>query len=76
MATFLAAAQQGETLDALVWRVLGAGSGTVEQVLELNRDIAGNALSAAAVLSEGQVITLPLILAAPIEERKMVQLWD
>jgi phage tail protein X len=76
MATFQAAAQQNEPLDALVWRVLGAGSGTVEQVLELNRDIAGAALSAASVLSEGQIVTLPLITAAPVKERKMVQLWD
>lgn len=72
MATFTAAALQDETLDALCWRVLGQTSGIVEQALELNRDLA----AAGAILSEGQNITLPLILTPGVAERKMVQLWD
>lgn len=71
-ATFTASAEQGETLDALVWRMLGAGSGVVEQVLELNRDLA----ELGPVLAEGQEIILPAILSAPVAEREMVQLWD
>ena len=70
--TMTATAHQGETLDALVWRILGAGSGTVEQVLELNRDIAG----IGAVLPEGRVVVLPRLTVAPVQERKIVQLWD
>lgn len=71
-ATFTAAAEQGETLDALVWRVLGAGSGVVEQVYELNRDLA----EVGAVLPEGREIILPAITATPVAERIMVHLWD
>jgi len=70
--TFTARAMQGETLDALVWRVLGAGSGTVEKVLELNRDIA----AIGAVLPEGHAVTLPLMTSVPVPDRKIIQLWD
>lgn len=70
--TFTVTAEQGETLDALVWRVLGAGSGVVEQVYELNRDLA----ELGAVLPEGQTVILPIFSAAPVAEREMVQLWD
>lgn len=76
MATIAARALQGEPLDALVWRVLGSGAGLVEQVLELNRDIAGDALSPATALTEGQIVVLPLLTAAPVPEREIVQLWD
>lgn len=70
--TFTATALQGETLDALCWRALGQTSGVVEQALELNRDLA----DAGAVLAEGQVIVLPLILTPTVATREMVQLWD
>ncbi|WP_034176293.1 tail protein X, partial [Burkholderia ambifaria] len=33
-------ALQGETIDALCWRVLGRTRGVVEAVLDLNRDLA------------------------------------
>lgn len=71
MTTFTASAHQGETVDALVWRVLGAGSGTVEQVLELNRDIA----ALGPVLPEGQTVILPVTPSSP-PTREIVQLWD
>lgn len=70
--TMTVTAHQGETLDSLVWRILGAGSGTVEEVLELNRDIAGEG----AVLAEGRVVVLPRLTVTPVQERKIVQLWD
>lgn len=72
MATFTATALQGETLDALCWRVLGQTAGVVEQALELNRGLAGQG----PLLAEGQVITLPLLLTPAVPERQMVQLWD
>ncbi|MGE4431906.1 MAG: tail protein X [Sphingobium sp.] len=70
--TFTATALQGETLDALCWRVLGQTGGIVEQALDLNRDLAEQG----PLLSEGQVITLPLVSAPVTAERKIVQLWD
>lgn len=70
--TFTVTAEQGESLDALVWRVLGAGSGVVEQVYELNRDLA----ELGAVLPEGHEVILPVFSAAPVQAREMVQLWD
>ncbi len=69
---FTATALQNEALDALVWRVLKAGSGVVEQVMELNRDIADFGV----FLPEGHVVTLPLITAAPVAVNDIVKLWD
>ncbi|GGZ32091.1 tail protein X [Asticcacaulis endophyticus] len=72
MRTIVETALQGETLDALVWRVLGAGSGTVETVLDLNRGIA----DIGAILPEGFAVTLPVAAASPVAAREIVQLWD
>lgn len=72
MATFTARALQGETLDALVWRVLGRGAGTVERVLDLNPGIA----ALGAILPEGHRVTLPTIIAATTQRRETVKLWD
>lgn len=50
-----AAARQGETLDAICWRVLGmTAGGVVEQALELNPGIA-----ATAMIAEGTAVLLP-----------------
>lgn len=70
--TITATALQGETLDALVWRVLGVGSGTVEEVLELNRNLA----EAGALLAEGQTVILPGTITSAIPTREIIQLWD
>lgn len=73
MGTFTVSALQGETVDALVWRALGMGAGVVEQVLDLNRDIA----ALGPVLPEGHIVTLPLLTAAAAPPaRAIVQLWD
>lgn len=72
MRTIVETALQGETLDALVWRVLGAGSGTVETVLGLNRGIA----DAGVTLPEGYAVTLPVSAPSPVAAREVVQLWD
>jgi phage tail protein X len=72
MKTFTAPAHKNETLDALVWRVLKRGSPVVEQVLQLNRDIA----SIATALPEGRLITLPVIEAEPVKTTEIIQLWD
>lgn len=70
--TFTAYAQQGDTLDLLVWRELGATEGLVEQALELNRGLA----DAGAILTEGQAVILPLVLTAPTPTTELVQLWS
>lgn len=72
MRTITETALQGETLDALVWRVLGAASGTVEAVLELNRGLA----DLGAILPEGYPVILPVAVASPVAAREIVQLWD
>ncbi|MCW2362462.1 MULTISPECIES: tail protein X [Sphingobium] len=72
MSVMTARALQAETLDALVWRVLGKGSGTVEQVLEANRDVAG----AGTLLAEGQEIILPILTRESAPDRDIIQLWD
>lgn len=70
--TFTATALQGETLDALCWRVLGQTGGIVEQALDLNRDLAEQG----ALLTEGQLIILPIVTAPVTPARQIVQLWD
>lgn len=64
-------ALQGETIDALVWRVLGKSSGAVEVVLEANRGLA----DLGAILPEGTVVLIPGVADATAEEVAMVQLW-
>ncbi|GGZ02749.1 tail protein X [Novosphingobium colocasiae] len=62
----------GETLDALCWRVLGRTAGVTEQVLALNPALAtlGTALPA------GIVVTLPELTEIAPSLRETVQLWD
>lgn len=72
MATLDAKALQGETLDALVWRVLGAGSGVVEQVYALNRDLA----ALGPILPEGTPVILPVLVAETAPQRDIIQLWE
>lgn len=71
--TVTATALQGETLDALCWRVLGqTAGGVVEQALRLNRDLA----DAGAFLAEGQAITLPATTTPAVAPLDIVQLWS
>ncbi len=65
-------AHQGDTLDLLCWRHLGATSGVVEQAYELNRDLA----DVGPVLAEGTRVTLPDALPAAAIVRETVNLWD
>jgi len=64
---------QGDTLDALCWRELGATTGVVEAVYELNRDLA----DLGHVLPTGTVVHLPErspATATPVLPTQ--QLWD
>ncbi len=65
-----ARALDGETLDALCWRTLGQTAGTVEQVLQLNPQLA----RLGAFLPAGTEITLP---ARPVAVTlPTINLWD
>lgn len=69
--TITATAQQGEVVDALVFRILGQTAGAVEKVLSLNRGIA----DAGAFLTEGQVVILPNLTAKAVPVNEIIQLW-
>lgn len=64
-------ARAGETVDALVFRILGKGPGAVERVLEANPNLADHGL----FLPEGTPVMLPVSASAPVE-RPIVQLWS
>ncbi|HDR9512020.1 phage tail protein [Burkholderia cepacia] len=69
-------ALQGETVDALCWRVLGRTRGVVETVLELNRDLAqyGPIL---LTLPHGLLVELPdEVPQAAQSGAERLQLWD
>lgn len=63
-------AHQGETLDALLYRVVGATAGITEQVLELNPGLADQG----PILAEGTAVLIP---EAPPQTRRIetIQLW-
>lgn len=64
--------QQGDTLDALVFRYLGASSGYVEQALALNPALA----ALGPVLPAGTMVTLPAAVEAPSTAQDSISLWD
>lgn len=64
--------RQGDTLDALVYRYLGASGGYVEQALALNPDLA----QLAAILPSGTIVNLPAPAAAPATDQGSISLWD
>lgn len=62
---------QGDTVDLICWRYFGRTAGVVEQVLDLNRGLAG----LGPVLPIGTLITLPQ-QPAQAGTKRIVQLWD
>jgi len=70
--TLTVTALQNETIDALVWRVLGADASAVGAVLSLNRGLA----QLGPTLPEGTPVILPVKSAPAIAPRETVQLWD
>lgn len=64
--------RQGDTVDAICWRELGATRLVTETVLELNRGLA----DLGPILPVGTVVKLPprqQIAPAPLP---LIQLWD
>lgn len=68
-AALIVRARAGETLDALVWRVVGTSA--VEPVLEANPGLA----ALGTLLPEGLAVALPAAAAAP-SEPSVPQLWN
>jgi phage tail protein X len=68
-----ARALQGETVDALCWRVLGRTRGVVERVLEANPGLAQHG----PILPHGLLVELPDELPPPAQSgAERLQLWD
>lgn len=66
-------AQQGDTLDALCWRVLGTtAGGVVETALGLNPALA----EAGPIIAESTAVTLPDPPQARATILETVNLWD
>ena len=63
---------QGDTLDGLCWRELGATRGVLEDVFELNRGLA----ELGPVLPPGTAVTLPDPASVQTPQTQTVQLWD
>ena len=64
-------AQQGDTLDCLVWRDRGLGPADLGDVLALNPGVA----ALGATLPLGTAVRVPARAPAPAL-RPVVQLWD
>lgn len=69
-APLMAIAQAHETLDALVFRVLGKGASAVAEVFEANPNLADTGV----FLPLGQPVVIPLKAMGP-SVVPMVQLW-
>jgi phage tail protein X len=64
-------ANQGECLDALVWRATGQGADAVDAVLAATPVLS----TIASALPAGLAVAIPDLPANPVE-RALVQLWD
>jgi len=62
---------QGETLDALCYRILGYTEGATEQALELNPGLA----ELGPILPHGTLVTLPEEQRRP-RTQDTIQLWN
>ena len=65
-------ALQGETLDALCWRVLGRTAGVVEAALIANPGLA----DLGPLLPHGTAVDLPDPVTRTPDARPLIQLWD
>jgi phage tail protein X len=65
-------ARQGDTVDAICWRELGATRGVTEAVLELNRGLA----DLGPILPEGTPVILPPRQSVAPAVVPLTQLWD
>lgn len=70
IAPMIEPAVAGETVDQLVYRVLGKGSPAVEQVLEANPNLADLGLH----LPRGTPVVIPVAASGPAD-LPQIQLW-
>lgn len=68
----IATSRQGETVDAVCWRVLGRTGAVTEQVLAMNRGLA----ELGTILPAGTTLILPDPASAAPEVRDTIQLWS
>ncbi|MDA5192808.1 tail protein X [Govanella unica] len=64
-------AQQGDTLDQLIWRDAGLGANDLGRILAANTGIADHG----EILPIGTTVTIPAIASEP-RQRPLIQLWD
>lgn len=62
----------GETVDAICWRVLGRTKDVTEQVLSMNPGLA----AMGATLPGGTLVILPELASAAPAVLETVNLWD
>lgn len=65
-------AQQGDTLDALLWRERGLGPADLVAILEANPGLA----DLGTILPLGAVVTIPATATPTPRTLPLVQLWD
>lgn len=66
-------AQQGDSVDAICWRIYGATEGHVEEVLNANPGLA----ALGAILPEGTQIAVPSPSESEAEQTSdTINLWD
>lgn len=65
-------AQQGDTLDALLWRARGFGPDDLVGVLEANPGLA----ELGTILPLGTVVTVPEAATPAPRTLPLIQLWD
>lgn len=65
-------AQQGDTLDALLWRTRGFGPDDLVGVLEANPGLA----ELGTILPLGTVVTVPEAATPAPRTLPLIQLWD
>lgn len=64
--------RDGDMLDSIAWRHYGYHAGTVEAILEANRDLSQHP----PMLPGGLVIVLPDMPKAAEQRPRVVRLWD
>ena len=72
MMTLTATAMNGETVDAICWRVLGRTRNVTEQVLNMNPGLA----ALGTRLPAGTQVVLPETARLEPAVRETVNLWD
>lgn len=71
MADLVEPSRQGETVEALVWRVIAGDAEAVEAVMVANPGLAGFG----PILPEGTPVIIPEAAAAKPATADLIQLW-